>query len=561
MTQLKEKKSVFALGKGLTPVLLHALSWFSRMTTNQISSMSSLRGIENAFRSRRQPVFRSMRRTFVLSLVAGLAWGCGGERPTTPQDTPAEKPIAQPLGKLAANGVLPQAVVVARLRQGQTPLTGATVSFARSVSGNAANYGWTGTTDGRGQARVEIGGIQMGGYYRARALKDGIPIGSWSSIPINRGVEVRVELPVGERARVIGSTGLTPGGLPAKIAIGVVAPLTGPRIQYGVATTGGLELALEEINGSPKLGGASIAFFEEDSRGTAQGAVDAFNKLIFDDGVPVILGPSLSTEAKEAFPVAQHNQVVAFSTTSAASGLSAIGDFIFRASLSVDVLIPGGVALTREKLGYRRVALMVDSTDVFSRSSDDVLRGALTESGIDILARETFVPGDTTLADQLARISSLHPDAVFVSALSQQRIDVLIQGRRQGIPMDVPFIIPVMTVNEVRAAGDAAEGAIAFTGWIGTAATTGNQSFLESYRTKFGIEPNRWAAQSYAALHILAEAISNARSTDPRAIRDAMADITDLETILGEFSFDGNGDAVYDPIVLIVRNGKFEVFE
>ncbi len=40
-----------------------------------------------------------------------------------------------------------------------------------------------------------------------------------------------------------------------------------------------------------------------------------------------------------------------------------------------------------------------------------------------------------------------------------------------------------------------------------------------------------------------------------------MADITDLDTILGEFSFDGNGDAVYDPIVLIVRNGEFEVFE
>ncbi len=36
---------------------------------------------------------------------------------------------------------------------------------------------------------------------------------------------------------------------------------------------------------------------------------------------------------------------------------------------------------------------------------------------------------------------------------------------------------------------------------------------------------------------------------------------TDLDTILGEFSFDGNGDAVYDPIVLIVRNGEFEVFE
>ena len=36
---------------------------------------------------------------------------------------------------------------------------------------------------------------------------------------------------------------------------------------------------------------------------------------------------------------------------------------------------------------------------------------------------------------------------------------------------------------------------------------------------------------------------------------------TDLDTILGEFSFNADGDAVYDPIVLIVENGKLKVFE
>ena len=521
MTQLKEKKSVFALGKGSTPVLLHALSWFSRMTTDQISSMSSFRGIENAFRSRRQPVFRSMRRAFVLPLVAGLAWGCGGERPTTPQDTQAEKPIGQPLGKLAVDGTLPQAVVVARLRRkGQTPLTGAAVSFARSVSGSAANYGWTGATDGRGQARVEIGGIQMGGYYRAQALKGSVPIGSWSSIPINRGVEVTVELPVGERARVTGSTPLTPGGLPAEIAIGVVAPLTVRQTQYGVAIKSGLELALKEINGTSTLGGASMAFIIADSRGAAQGAVDAFRKLIFQDYVPVILGPALSTEAEEAFPVAQKHQVVAFSTTSAAAGLSAIGNFIFRASLNVDVLIPGGVALTREKLGYRRVALMVDSTDVFSRSSDQALRSALIENGIEILTRETFETSDTTFTDRLTRIRNLSPDAVFVSALSRQWNPDADPGPESvAFPPMFTLSLPVLTQDEVRAAGDGAEGAIAFTGWTGIASTRGNASFVERYRTNFGVEPNRWAAQSYAALHILATALARARSTDHREKR------------------------------------------
>ena len=51
------------------------------------------------------------------------------------------------------------------------------------------------------------------------------------------------------------------------------------------------------------------------------------------------------------------------------------------------------------------------------------------------------------------------------------------------------------------------------------------------------MEPSVWAAQPYAAVYILAEAISDAQSTDSTAIRDALANITDFDTILGKFSF------------------------
>ena len=75
-----------------------------------------------------------------------------------------------------------------------------------------------------------------------------------------------------------------------------------------------------------------------------------------------------------------------------------------------------------------------------------------------------------------------------------------------------------------------------------------------------GVEPSAFTAQSYATVHILSNAIANAQSIDSRAIRDALAKTRDLDTILGKFSFDANGDGVYNPVVLIVRNGKLEVF-
>ena len=87
------------------------------------------------------------------------------------------------------------------------------------------------------------------------------------------------------------------------------------------------------------------------------------------------------------------------------------------------------------------------------------------------------------------------------------------------------------------------------------------QCFVESYRAKYDTDPNHWAAQSYAALNILATTIADAGSTDPKAIRGAMGEIRGLETILGQFSLNAEGDAVYDPVVLIVQDGKFEIFE
>ena len=48
---------------------------------------------------------------------------------------------------------------------------------------------------------------------------------------------------------------------------------------------------------------------------------------------------------------------------------------------------------------------------------------------------------------------------------------------------------------------------------------------------------------------------------DSTAIRDALAQTKDLPTILGNFFFNLDGDALYDQIVLVVKDGEFQVFE
>ena len=170
--------------------------------------------------------------------------------------------------------------------------------------------------------------------------------------------------------------------LSGEIAIGVVLPQTGDLGpgEFGpgaLVMENSFNMALEEINRSQLLGDASLKFIIENDMSTVEGGIEAFNKLIHQDKVPVILGVWTSHVAKSVFPIAQENGVVAFSPVVVASGLTAIGEFIFRASHSTDVLIPEGIRVTQEKLGYQRVATIADTVDFASRVSDEVHRESL----------------------------------------------------------------------------------------------------------------------------------------------------------------------------------------
>ena len=350
-------------------------------------------------------------------------------------------------------------------------------------------------------------------------------------------------------------------GVSEEIIIGAVHPITGVLSSENPSMGYGFELAVEEINNSQRSN-VKIRLITEDGQSTVEGTVTAFNKLIHQDGVAAILGPATSAQAQEVFPIAQQNQIIAISPTSAASGLSEIGEFIFRTNLTTDVLIPNGVRVTQEKLRYQKVATLFDDIDLFSQTSDKELRKVLTNSGVEILTAESFQTGETDLSAQFTHIKALNPDVIFISSTVADISNILIQGRALGVPSDIPFIVNLTLSRDlVEAAGDAADGTITFTSWDSTADTPGNQAFIQNYIAKYGIEPNIWAAQSYTAVYILAKGIADAQSTDPKAIAAALAEIRDFDTILGPFSFNAVGDAVYDPIVLIVKDGEFEVFE
>ncbi|MBE3555163.1 MAG: ABC transporter substrate-binding protein, partial [Thermicanus sp.] len=124
--------------------------------------------------------------------------------------------------------------------------------------------------------------------------------------------------------------------------IGYVGFLSGSGAAYGDAQKKGLELALEELNQKNK-GKLRIELLIEDSGGKKENAVNAVNKLINQDQVVAIIGPTLSGEMFAAAPKANDAGVPIFGISTTAEGINDIGPYVFRNSLPESVAIPAAM--------------------------------------------------------------------------------------------------------------------------------------------------------------------------------------------------------------------------
>ncbi len=362
-----------------------------------------------------------------------------------------------------------------------------------------------------------------------------------------------------------------------EIAVGVAFPLTGESEGLGGNMKKGVELAVEEINASALLGGTDLRPIFEDTKGTPDGAVSAFRKLIDEYAVSVIIGPWSSSSTKETAPLANESKVVAISPTSSASpdGITAPGDFIFRTALNVDKLVPEGIRKTKSALGYSKAATIVNRKDDFSRSGNDKVLEELAKddhSDVVVVEEQSFslaknvLPTPDLLTEQLRAIKDSGADVVFVSALSPGRQEVIVRARQMGIT--VPLIVIALTETDVAEAEKRREGStedvITFTNWAEDI-TPRSVDFVGKYKAKYGEDPDAYSARAYASTQMLAIAIARASTASPEDIRAALQMIGPEsaldDTIFGDFYFDENGDGVYSPVVRIVRDGRFVTLE
>lgn len=342
--------------------------------------------------------------------------------------------------------------------------------------------------------------------------------------------------------------------IPDSVPVGAALSLTGAAGSYGESQRNGLELAAAHLN---EQGGVTYDLTVEDDQTDERQGITLFEQFT-SDGTSAIVGPTLSTTAFQAQPVANDAGVPVVAVSNTAEGITEQGEYIHRVSLTEGQVIPQTVAAVAESEGLEKVVVMYSDDDAFTESGYDVFAQALEDQGIEVAETLTFSVTDTDFRPLLTEAAKAEPDAIIVSALIENAIPLVTQAREAGL--DVPIVGGNGFNNPqlMTDAGDAAEGVVVGAAW--NSAATQNQlntDFLADYEAEYGKAPDQFAAQAYTGLMAIDAAVRAECSGEPEAIKDGLGTIDGLDTVLGSLTINDARDAEHDAVVQVVTDGAF----
>ena len=341
---------------------------------------------------------------------------------------------------------------------------------------------------------------------------------------------------------------------PEVIKIGAILPLTGGGAKYGEEAKNGIELAIEDLKNS------KIEVLYEDDQGTANGAVNAFNKLVESAKVPVIIGPMYSSTALAIAPLGQRKKVVIFSPSASSPDLTEAGDYFFR-NWPSDIYEGNEMAkFAHDTLNLKTIAILSVNLD-YGVGLTKVFEKVFKSLGGQILTTEYYDQGATDFRTQLSKIKSLNPEAIYLPGYYSEIGLILKQAKEIGIKTRFLSCVGFDNPKVLEIAGSAAEGVVFARPYYDPESEDPViKSFVERFTQKYGVAPGIYAAHAYDALKIIAQAIEKGGySAD--GIKEALYSISGFPGVTGSTSFDENGDVEKPIQIMKVMQGRFMRYE
>ncbi len=345
-----------------------------------------------------------------------------------------------------------------------------------------------------------------------------------------------------------------------EILIGEFQSLSGQNASYGISSTNGSKLALEEINAAGGVLGKKVKLITEDDRSLAGEPATIVRKLISRDKVVAILGAFTSSRSLEGAPFAQANKIPYLSAGATNEKVTEIGDYIFR-NCFIDPFQGTVMAKFALSRGFKKVAILTDEKQDYSKGLSEAFKEYFTAHGGTIVREQSYSSGDKDFKPQLTSLRAESPEAIFLPGYYGEVALIARQARQ--LNLDVPLLGGDGWVGNslLPIGGKALEGCFFSSHYSAENDDPAVQEFVKNYTAKYKKAPDDMAALGYDGLKILADAITRAGSTDAQAVRDALAATKDFNGVTGKITIDDKRNAHKPAVIQTIEKGKFKFVE
>lgn len=302
--------------------------------------------------------------------------------------------------------------------------------------------------------------------------------------------------------------------------IGGIGPVTGAAAVYGLAVKNGAQIAVDEINADGGINGYQIDFQFQDDEHDAEKAVNAYNTLK-DWGMQMLMGTVTSAPCVAVADKTMADNMFQI-TPSGSSVECAQNPNVFRVCFSdPDQGAASATYIAENKLADK-IAVIYDSSDVYSSGIYERFASEAANHGLDIVAAEAFTAdSNKDFSTQLQKAKDAGADLVFLPIYYTEASLILNQANTMGYApkfFGCDGMDGILQVDNFDT--KLAEGLMLLTPFAADADDELTQKFVTAYKEKYGETPIQFAADAYDAIYAIKAAAEEAGITPETSVSD-----------------------------------------
>jgi branched-chain amino acid transport system substrate-binding protein len=358
----------------------------------------------------------------------------------------------------------------------------------------------------------------------------------------------------------------------AQIKIGLLVSATGPTSAIGIPQKNTGDILPR------KIGDATIEYISLEDAGDTTRAVQNAKKLIQENNIDALIGPSTTPNAFAILDIIAEAKVPMMATVGTSAVVEPLDEkrrWVYKTTQNDD-LIASALLVHMAKNGVKSVGF-IGFNDPYGDNWLKVFTALGEKAGVKLVAAERYARNDTSVTGQTLKLIAAKPDAILIAAVGGPAVLPQATLRDQGFKGTIYQTHAVATDDFIKLGKDKVEGTVLAAGPMlvideipdSNPTKKVAQNYIALYEKQFGTKPATFGANTWDAGLLLQRAVPVAlKVAKPgteafrSALRDALEQEREIIGCQGVFNMSArnhNGMDERARVLVMVKDGKFRL--